>query len=210
MQKFIKMIALFGTIDIHRWTWICNLCTATNALTHTHIHQLEKTMLRFNWLYKCFNNIFMWQANIVIYIINVIYVNEYIKSKFMRFVRLQCISRCERARWSYAKESHSALFLSRLFVFGRWNLRWFLLVFLFDLPIDNLWTRGIMRWTKPFENLLQILSFNWRKMKMFFGQSLFLRSLLVFYITDKDFKVQRIESFGRVHSGNGMLVVCLI
>ena len=26
----------------------------------------------------------MWQANIVIYIINAIYVNEYIKSKFMR------------------------------------------------------------------------------------------------------------------------------
>lgn len=30
------------------------------------------------------NNIFMWQANIVMYIINVIYLNEYIKSKFMR------------------------------------------------------------------------------------------------------------------------------
>lgn len=50
----------------------------------------KQCAIRFNWLYKCLIISSCGTTNIVMYIINVIYVNEYIKSKFMRLLRTQC------------------------------------------------------------------------------------------------------------------------
>lgn len=82
----------------------------------------EKTMLRFNWLYKCFiiiTSLVCGKQTSIIHIINVIYVNEYIKSKFIRF---------SFARLQYAHIHTLVLYCAVWYVWRLWfklELHWY-------------------------------------------------------------------------------------
>lgn len=126
------------------------------------------------------NNIFMWQANIVMSIINVIYLNEYIKSKFMRLCDYNahrpccvlfavCIVQIGKERHFNAFCSHffekikiTAIFLDRnensVFFFER-KISNFSFSFIFILLFSNFQFFYRIFWIKLNDFLIVNLSF---------------------------------------------------